>query len=71
MLGIFLPFVALVVGSLGYMAVFAKTLYENPNGLLPLMLLGLVLGLFWLLWMTLASALRRLLSGHARTRKRE
>jgi hypothetical protein len=70
-IGLFLTFGALLVGSLAYVGVFVKALIQNPNGLLPLMLLGLALGLVWLFWMLAASALRRLLLGQSGKRKRE
>jgi RNA polymerase subunit RPABC4/transcription elongation factor Spt4 len=70
-IGLFLTFGALLVGSLAYIGVFVKALIQNPNGLLPLMLLGLALGLVWLFWMLAASALRRLLLGQSGKRKRE
>jgi len=63
---LFVPFAALLVLSLGYIAVFIQTLIENPSGLLPLMLLGLVLGLLWLLWIHLSATMRELLFGSHR-----
>jgi hypothetical protein len=44
------------------MYVFIQSLIQNPSGLLPLMLLGLVLGLLWLVWIHLSSSLRQLMS---------
>jgi hypothetical protein len=61
--GLLLPFLGLLVVTLGYAYEFGKVLFSDPSGLLPLMLLGLVLGLFWLLWIALSSSLRRLISG--------
>jgi hypothetical protein len=69
--GLFLTFGALVLGSFAYIGVFVRALFQNPNGLLPLMLVGLGLGLVWLIWMQAASALRRLLLGPHDKRKRE
>ena len=60
---LFIPLVVLLVVSLGYIAVFLKTLFESPSGLLPLMLLGLPLGLLWLLWIEISSLLRAALLG--------
>jgi len=65
------PFIGLLAGTLIYIGVFVRALFQNPSGLLPLMLLGLVLGLLWLLWILGASALRRLLLGDDTERKRE
>jgi len=59
--GFILPFVALLIVTLGYMYTFAQALIQNPSGLLPQMLTGLGLGLLWLLWVLVSSALRRLL----------
>ncbi len=60
------PFVSLLLLSLAYMGVFVWTLFENPSSLLPLMLLGLPLGLLWLLWIHLSAMLRELLLGRNR-----
>jgi hypothetical protein len=70
-IGLLLTFGALLIGTLAYIGVFVQALIQNPNGLLPLMLIGLALGLVWLFWMTAASALRRLLLGSSSKRKRE
>lgn len=58
--GFILPFLALLIVTLGYMYVFAQAIFQDPSGLLPLMLRGLGLGLLWLLWVYASSALRRL-----------
>ncbi len=68
---LFVPFVALLLGTLLYMAVFLKTLFESPSQLLPMMLLGLALGLLWLSWIQLSSWLRRLLFGSGSRDKRK
>lgn len=60
--GLTLPFATLLIVTLGYMYVFIQSLIQNPSGLLPLMLLGLVLGLLWLVWIHLSSSLRQLMS---------
>ena len=62
------PFVALLAVSLGYIGFFLWTLFEQPSLLLPLMLLGLVLGLLWLLWIHLSATLRELLFGRDKRR---
>ena len=62
--GFILPFLALLIVTLGYMYIFLQALIRNPAGLLPLMLVGLGLGLLLLLWVLLSSALRRLLYGN-------
>jgi RNA polymerase subunit RPABC4/transcription elongation factor Spt4 len=58
-----LPFIVLLVLTLGYIFVFLKTLFENPSALLPFMLLGLPLGVLWLIWIFASSMLRELLFG--------
>jgi hypothetical protein len=58
--GLILPFTVLLLLTLGYIGVFVTTMFQNVSGLLPVMLLGLVLGLLWLLWMLGYSALRRI-----------
>jgi hypothetical protein len=68
---LFLPFVVLLVLSLAYIAVFVRTLFQNPSGLLSLMLLGLPLGLLWLLWMHFSALLRELLFGRGNREKRK
>jgi|SRR6185312_13783030 len=65
-IGLGLTFAALLIGTLAFCGIFLRTLIQNPNGLLPLMLVGLALGLVWLIWMSLASALRRLLFGQSK-----
>jgi hypothetical protein len=69
--GLFVPFVVLLLGTLLYVAVFLKTLFQNPNQILPMMLIGLVLGLLWLFWILLSSMLRRLLVGSGNKDKRK
>ena len=69
--GLILPFTVLLILTLGYIGVYVQTMFQNPSGLLPLMLLGLVLGLLWLLWMLGYSALRRLLLGRDSDRNRK
>ena len=61
-----IPYVVLLVFSLAYVGVFFRTLFKDPSGLLPLMLLGLLLGLLWLLWIHLSAMLRELLFGRDR-----
>ncbi|HZU31281.1 MAG TPA: zinc ribbon domain-containing protein [Candidatus Angelobacter sp.] len=46
-----------------YLAFYIHKLFTNPNGLLPLMCLGFLLGLLLLVWMMLPKGLRRLLAG--------
>lgn len=65
------PFVVLLVGTLAYIGFFLKTLFENSSALLPVMLLGLALGLLWLFWIMLSSFLRSLLFGSGRPEKRK
>ncbi len=66
-----IPFVVLTLFTLAYLAVFVKSLFTNPQAVLPLMLLGLVLGLLWLLWIQLSSFLKRLLFGQSGREKRK
>lgn len=61
--GFILPFVTLLTITLGYMYVFLQAMIQNSSGLLPLMLMGLGLGLLWLFWVLVSSALRRLFYG--------
>jgi RNA polymerase subunit RPABC4/transcription elongation factor Spt4 len=59
--GIFLEtffFLLLLLGTLVYLGVFIRALLSNPAGLLPLMLIGLGIGLGWLLYVTVHSAWR-------------
>jgi hypothetical protein len=69
--GFILPFLALLIGTLGYMYVFAQAIFQDSSGLLPLMLLGLGLGLLWLLWVLVSSGLRRLVYKSDSDRKRK
>lgn len=55
------PFVVLTVLTLAYIGVFVRALFLNSSSLLPLMLLGLVLALLWLLWMHLSAMIREAL----------
>jgi hypothetical protein len=66
--GLILPFVVLLILTLAFIGIFVQSMFQNPSGLLPLMLLGLVLGLLWLLGY---SALRRLLLGRDSDRNRK
>jgi hypothetical protein len=45
-----------------YLAFYVHKLISDPNGLLPLMCIGLVLGLLLFLWMMLPKGLRHLLA---------
>ena len=54
----YLLFLLLTVGTLGFVAVFLRAMYQNPNGLLPLMLIGLGIGFLWLLYVSIHSAWR-------------
>ena len=60
-IALFVPFVVLTALTLAYIGVFVRALFENSSSLLPLMLLGLVLALLWLLWMHLAAMIREAL----------
>jgi len=57
------PFIGLLVISFGYIGVFLQALWTNSSELLPLMILGLPLGLLWLIWIHLSAMLRELLFG--------
>jgi RNA polymerase subunit RPABC4/transcription elongation factor Spt4 len=46
-----------------YLAFYIHKLFTDPNGLLPLMCIGFLLGLLLLLWMMLPKGLRGLLGG--------
>ena len=57
--GLILPFVVLLLITLGYIGIYVQALFQNSSEILPLMLIGFVIGLLWLLWMLGYSALRR------------
>jgi hypothetical protein len=59
--GVFLEFfffLLLLLGTLAYLGIFLRALANNPSGLLPLMLVGVGIGLGWLLYVTIHSAWR-------------
>lgn len=70
-LAMFIPFAVLLLFSLAYMGVFAKALIQNPSSLLPLMLLGLVIGAVWLIWILGSSWIKRLLFGEDTKQKQK
>ena len=49
-------FIVCLVGFLGF---FVYKLFIDPNGLLPLMCLGFLLGLLFLIWMMLPGFIRK------------
>lgn len=49
-----------------YLVFYIHKLFTDPNGLLPLMCIGLFLGLLLFLWMSLPKGLRGLLGGIVR-----
>ncbi len=49
-----------------YLAFYIHKLFTDPNGLLPLMCMGFLLGLLLLVWMMLPKGLRGLLGGIGR-----
>jgi len=55
----FLPGIILLFLSLIFVAAFIRQLLTDPNSLLGLMLIGLILGLCWYLWMRLPNFFRR------------
>ena len=57
------PFIGLLLISFAYIGVFLQALWLNSSELLPLMILGLPLGLLWLIWIHLSAMLRELLFG--------
>jgi len=59
--GLIIPFVVLLLITLAYIGIYVQALFENSSEILPLMLIGFVLGLLWLLWILGSSSLRRLL----------
>jgi hypothetical protein len=69
--GLLLPFAVLLLATSVYIEIFIRALIQNPSGLLPLMLIGFVLGLLWLLWMSGHSALYRLFYGSDTDEKRK
>jgi hypothetical protein len=60
MLGISPGLLFLIIAGI-YLFFYVQKLLTDPNGLLPLMCIGLYLGLVLLLWMMLPVGLRRLL----------
>ena len=64
------PGVLLLIVLIVYAVYFVFRLLQNPNGLLNLMFLGLLLGLLLLLWVSFHSAARRWTSGDRKTRRR-
>jgi len=54
-----LPGLILLFGSVVFLAVFIQHLARDPNSLLGLMLVGLVLALCWYVWMHLPGFFRR------------
>ncbi len=61
-----LPGFALLILSVIYLGYFVLKLLTDPAGLLPLMLLGLVLGLLWLAWISLPVSVSRFLQDRRR-----
>jgi len=66
-----LPGFLLLFGLIGFLCVFVYRLLTDPNGLLGLMSLGLVLGLLLLLWMQLPIFVRNRVGRVARSRSKE
>jgi predicted acyltransferase len=54
-----LPGLVLLFLSLLFVAVFIRQLLTDPNALLGLMLVGLILGFVWYLWMQLPGFFRK------------
>lgn len=57
-----LPGFVLVGAGVAFVVVFIRQLFANPNGLLPLMCIGLLFGLLLLAWMFLPGFVKRLLA---------
>lgn len=57
-----LPGLILLLASIVFLVVFIRQLITDPNSLLGLMLIGLVLALCWYVWMHLPAFLRQLIS---------
>ena len=55
------PGFVLLAALIGFVALFVRRLFTDPNGLLPLMCIGLYLGLAFLIWMMLPNLLKRFL----------
>jgi hypothetical protein len=62
LLGLGPGFLFLAIAAV-YLAFYIHKLFTNPNGLLPLMCIGFLLGLLLLFWMMLPKGLRGLLGG--------
>ncbi len=56
-----IPGIALLFVSVFYVGYFTLRLFSDPSNLIIPMLLGLVLAVFWILWMSIPFALIRLL----------
>lgn len=63
-----IPGIVLLFFSILYVGYFLYRLVLDPNDLLPTMLLGLVLGLLWLVWIALPVSLSRMLSHRQETK---
>jgi len=61
LLGLGPGFLLLMIAGI-YLVFYIHKLITDPNGLLPLMCIGFVLGLVFLLWMMLPKGLRHMLS---------
>jgi len=51
--------IILLVSLVGFLGFFVYKLFIDPNGLLPLMCLGFLLGLLFLIWMMLPGFIRK------------
>jgi RNA polymerase subunit RPABC4/transcription elongation factor Spt4 len=51
--------IILLLSLVGFLGFFIYKLFIDPNGLLPLMCLGLLLGLLFLVWMILPDFIRK------------
>ena len=64
------PGILLLLALSVYVGFYIVKLVRDPNGLLPLMLIGLALGLLFLIWMKLHSFYRRLTGGKRKEARR-
>jgi len=58
----FVPGFLLLLGGIAFVVFFVRKLFLDPNGLLPLMCIGLLFGLLLLAWMVLPGFVKRMLS---------
>jgi hypothetical protein len=64
------PGILLLLALCAYLGFYIVKLARDPNGLLPLMLIGLALGFLFFIWMKLHSFYRRRTGGKRKDARR-